>query len=367
MDTLKQFSAKAATLKDSLKNEESTKTALIMPFFAQVLGFDVFNPYEFCPEYVADVGAKKGEKVDYALLFDGKPVIIVEAKWCGVDDLHLDKHGGQLFRYFATNVDTRFGILTNGVVYKFFTDLKDENVMDMKPFLEIDLLNIREPQAPELKRFRKSYFNADEVFDRAEELRYSGEIRTYFLDMLENPSDDFIRFMGRACYEGKITLNVLDKLRPIVHTTLNALVEEQVKDRLERALTNAKEKQSSSEEQPAKEAAAESETPGKIITTEEEIQAYGIVKGILCDLLDPERIFYKDTENYFAILYDNKVTKWLCRLYLDGKKKLLVIPPAAVPPFDKEARYTLDSVNSLYVCRESLRASAQRFVDQEKE
>lgn len=191
MDILKQFSNKATNLRDSLHNEESTKTALIMPFFAQVLGYDVFNPHEFCPEYIADVGAKKGEKVDYALLFDGKPVIIIEAKWCGVEDLYLDKHGDQLFRYFATNVNTRFGILTNGIVYKFYTDLNDRNMLDLKPFLEIDLLNLREPLIPELKRFRKATFNADELFDRAEELRYSNEIRNYFVEMLETPSDDF--------------------------------------------------------------------------------------------------------------------------------------------------------------------------------
>lgn len=117
-------------VRGNLATEEATKTALIMPFFS-LLGYDVFNPMEFIPEFVADVGTKKGEKVDYAIMNEGKPVILIEAK--GVDD-DLTKHDAQLFRYF-TVTDAKFAILTNGIVYKFFTDLEEPNKMDEKPFL----------------------------------------------------------------------------------------------------------------------------------------------------------------------------------------------------------------------------------------
>ena len=82
VDQVKILSKRVDTLKNQIQTEEATKTSFIMPFF-QLLGYDVFNPLEFVPEYTADVGIKKGEKVDYAILNDGEPVILVEAKWCG--------------------------------------------------------------------------------------------------------------------------------------------------------------------------------------------------------------------------------------------------------------------------------------------
>lgn len=113
-DQLKVLAKRVASLKEQIQTEEAAKTSFIMPFF-QLLGYDVFNPLEFVPEYTADVGIKKGEKVDYAILSDGLPIILIEAKWCGED---LGKHGGQLFRYFGTT-KAKFGILTNGIEYRF--------------------------------------------------------------------------------------------------------------------------------------------------------------------------------------------------------------------------------------------------------
>ena len=108
VDQLKQFAKRVESMKDSLQTEEATKTALIMPFFS-MLGYDVFNPQEFVPEFTADVGIKKGEKVDYAILKDGEPVILVECK--SITE-NLDRHDSQLFRYFGTTT-AKFAILTN--------------------------------------------------------------------------------------------------------------------------------------------------------------------------------------------------------------------------------------------------------------
>ncbi|WP_330570046.1 type I restriction endonuclease [Clostridioides difficile] len=135
-DKINQFSKRIETLKNNLTTEEATKTALIMPLF-QILEYDIFNPLEFMPEFIADVGVKKGEKVDYAILKDGKPLILIEAK-CASDK--LKKHDAQLFRYF-TATEAKFAILTNGIIYKFFTDLEEKNKMDEKPFLILNLLS----------------------------------------------------------------------------------------------------------------------------------------------------------------------------------------------------------------------------------
>ncbi len=151
LDALKQFSARVGMLKDGIETEEATKMSLIVPFF-QLLGYDVFNPTEFCPEYTADVGIKKGEKVDYAIILDKSPAILIECKWSGQC---LDKHSSQLFRYFGTT-KAKFGILTNGITYQFFTDLDEPNKMDLTPFLEFNILEFTENVANEEKNFTKT-------------------------------------------------------------------------------------------------------------------------------------------------------------------------------------------------------------------
>ena len=138
-EKLNQFIERVNKITNSISTEEATKTSLIMPFFS-LLGYDVFNPNEFTPEYTADVGIKKGEKVDYAIILNNQPTILIEAK--SVNE-NLQKHGSQLFRYFGTT-SAKIGILTNGITYKFFTDLDETNKMDSAPFLEINILDLKE-------------------------------------------------------------------------------------------------------------------------------------------------------------------------------------------------------------------------------
>ena len=115
-DELRKYTERLENIKDTLQTEEATKMSLIVPFF-QLLGYDVFNPLEFCPEYTADIGIKKGEKVDYAILMGKDPVILIEAKSV---NKKLDRHSSQLFRYFVST-PAKFAILTNGIEYKFLS------------------------------------------------------------------------------------------------------------------------------------------------------------------------------------------------------------------------------------------------------
>ena len=123
-EELKTFSQRVSQLQEHVATEEATKMSLVAPFF-QLLGYDIFNPAEFCPEYTADVGIKKGEKVDYAILINGNPIILIEVKSI---NKNLDKHSSQLFRYFATT-NARFAILTNGITYRFYSDLDRKSVV----------------------------------------------------------------------------------------------------------------------------------------------------------------------------------------------------------------------------------------------
>lgn len=341
IDQLKQFSKRVESLKDSLQTEEATKTALIMPFFS-MLGYDVFNPQEFVPEFTADVGIKKGEKVDYAILKDGEPVILVECK--SITE-NLDRHDSQLFRYFGTT-SAKFAILTNGQYYRFYTDLDNPNKMDEDPFLTINILDVRDNQVPELKKFCKAVFDVDSIFSTANELKYVHEFKDVFTQQLADPSDDFIRFFLQGCYSGPKTQNVLEKFRPILRKALNDYISETMNDKIKTALGGSGGSVSISDTSapaaPAEDAAPveDAKREPNIVTTEEELEAYFIVKNLLADLVDVHEITYKDTESYINILYKSNTRKWICRLRLTDSVKYLIIPDEN----KKETKYALQDV-----------------------
>ena len=357
IDEIRQFSKRVDSLKDSLNTEEATKTSLIMPFFS-LLGYDVFNPDEFVPEFTADVGIKKGEKVDYAILSNGEPVILIEAKWVKEE---LQKHDSQLFRYFGTS-KAKFAILTNGITYRFYTDLEETNKMDEKPFLEINMLDIKEAQVAELKKFKKSAFSIDEIFNTASQLKYSNEIKNVFSQDLQNPSDQLIKYFLSSVYSGQRTQNAIEKFRPIVKQSLNQFINEMMNDKIKTAL-GAEETQQLAPE--TADAAAENapqtptvkDTP-KIVTTEEELEAYFIIKNLLKDVVPMEEVTYKDNERYMAILHKNKTTRWICRLYFNSAKKFITIPDEN----KKDVRIDIDSVYDIEKYKDELINALNRYL-----
>lgn len=321
IDQIKQFSKRVESIRDTIQTEEATKTSILLPFF-QLMGFDIFNPNEFIPEFTADVGIKKGEKVDYAILQDGQPVILVEAKSINEP---LEKHDSQLFRYFGVT-QAKFAILTNGIIYKFYTDLEEPNKMDENPFLEINILEIKDTQVAELKKFSKSNFDIEEVLNVASELKYTNEIKRKFNEQLSNPSEDFIRYFINNLYNGRVTQSIIDKFRPIVKKSLNQYISETLNDKIKNALatddasTNPQENPDNGSEE------TQENKESKIVTTQEELEAYFIVKNILKSIVSPDDITIKDTESYMNILYQGHSRKWICRLVLTNTQKILLIP-----------------------------------------
>lgn len=340
-ERIKSFADRTKALKDNILTEEATKTSLIMPFF-QILGYDVFNPQEFTPEYTADVGIKKGEKVDYAILDgDGEPVLLIEAK--SVNDV-LTKHDSQLFRYFGTT-KAKFAILTNGLIYRFYTDLEQQNKMDENPFFEVNMLDLKDVQLVELKKFHKENFNVERIMDTASELKYLGLIRGILKEEFSNPSDDFVRFvLNSGVYEGVKTQNVVDRYSPLVKKSLNSYINELVNDRIQSALKKDDNQPKPSEEVEVEDIPEEIYNGEQIITTEEELESFYIIKSILRNSVDVQRISHKDTLSYFGILIDSKVTKWVCRVYLKENTKYIIIPDAD----KKNMRYEISSVDEIY-------------------
>lgn len=344
-----QLADRIQTVKSKILTEEATKMSMIIPFF-QLLGYDVFNPTEFCPEYTADVGIKKGEKVDYAVIINGEPVILIECKSC-TDT--LDKHSSQLFRYFGTS-RAKFGILTNGIIYKFYTDLDESNKMDLTPFLEIDLENIKDSLIPSLKKFCKEEFDKDSIFSTASELKYTNLIKNLVKKELDTPSDDLVKVILSSIYDGQKTQKVIDKFKPIVKKSLNSFINELLNQKISSALNteNEKEAETSTPEETTV------EETSKIITTEEEIQAFFIVRGLLAGAVSVEDVVYRDTESYFGILYKDNNRKPICRLNLDSKKKQILIP-SENKTFE---RIYIDSLNDIYNYKDRLIAVVKRYL-----
>lgn len=350
IDQVKQFSKRVEKLKSSIQTEEATKTSLIMPFF-QLLGYDVFNPEEFVPEFTADVGIKKGEKVDYAIYMQGVPVILVEAKWCGDS---LNKHSSQLFRYFGTT-KSKFGILTNGIVYCFYTDLEELNKMDLKPFFEFDLLDIRENKVAELKKFHKDSFDAEIISSTASELKYINEAKILFTNLQKSPDDAFIKYVLSNIYEGLKTQSVIDRFNDIIKKAFNEFINEFMNDKITSALKTNEE--SKTDEQLALIPEVMPKI-SKIETTEQEMETFYIVKTLLRQFVPYDKITYKDTESYFSILFDNNMRKWICRIKIGSNKITLILPEEN----KIEVKYTLATIDEIYNYSDRLQEIVSRYI-----
>ena len=354
IDEIKALALRIPNIRGNIKTEEATKNALIMPLI-NTLGYNVFDPTEVTPEFTTDVGTKKGEKIDYAIFKDGKPIMLIECKNIDVD---LDnEHASQLLRYFHVS-EAKVGILTNGVVYRFYSDLESSNKMDEKPFLEIDLANIKEPLLDELKRFKKESFNIDELTTVASGLKYAKEIKQILLKEMMAPSNEFVKFFARQVYGGQLTQGVRDDFTPITKNAFNQFINERINERLKFAMADEKHVLE------VEDVPIDTAPDNGIVTNEEEWEGYYIVKAILREIIDPSRVTIRDTKSYCGILLDNSNRKPLCRLHFNGKQKYIGL-------FDdennikKEEKVPIDDLNGIYVHSDRLKRVAKWFNGEE--
>lgn len=330
-DQIKQLGDRVAKMLPQIQTEEATKTSLTLPFI-QILGYDIFNPAEVNPEFVADLGIKKGEKVDYAIMKNSEPILLIE---CKHHQEKLDPHNSQLFRYFHTT-KAKFGLLTNGLHYRFYTDLVEPNKMDEKPFFEFMLSEIKEAEVDELKKFHKSYFDIESIFTTASELKYSSEIKAVLSAEFKEPTEDFVRFFISKVYDGKATAKIVSQFTGIVKKSIGQLISDMINDRLKSALA----KEAEAEKQRHEETAKPEEDEKVLETTAQELEGYMIVKSILRKRVNVDRIVGRDTKAYYGILLDDNNRKPLCRLWLNGTKKYLGL-------FDAEKNETRHEITRL--------------------
>jgi predicted type IV restriction endonuclease len=319
VNELKKLSEQIENRKKYITNEEATKQSLIIPFL-NILGYDVFNPYEVEPEYCADFGMKKGEKVDYAIKKDGIPIIFIEAKSIYEK---LESHNAQLYRYFNSTTSVKFAILTNGDEYKFFTDLNQNNIMDKSPFFTFKMSSLSNMDTEILQRFTKANFDSNQLVEFAEELVYMININQTLKELFRNPSDEFLRFLIRDFTNTRITNNVLDRFRPIVKKAINQTMLSIISEGLSKgedsdedvAALNAIPSKNDVEDQ---EDGAGKES--NVVTTEEELKSFEIIKDILAkENRDVSEVKYKDTGRYFGIM-NRVVTRWFVRINYNSRK-----------------------------------------------
>lgn len=226
LEKIEKFRGRVAGMSDNFADmtEEATKNALIMPFFT-ILGYDVFDPQEFVPEFVCDVGTKKGEKIDYAIMSDGEPIMLIEAKKAG---MKLQKQQqGQLYRYFSVN-RCRIAILTNGLQYNIYSDINSPNVMDDEPFFTFNILN-DDPSVfiQSLKQFCKDGLDIPSILSEAVYLKYFSVVEKTFRHDLESPSDELVKyFLSRPeINSGKrITAHTINKYRSVTAEALRKVM-----------------------------------------------------------------------------------------------------------------------------------------------
>jgi hypothetical protein len=358
IDRLNALNERFVQLKDNVKTEEATKNAFVMPFIT-ALGYDVFNPMEVVPEFIADIGTKKGEKVDYCIQKDGKPIIIMECKdW----RQKLDIHTSQLHRYFNV-VHARFAILTNGEQYQFFADLLEPNKMDEHPFLEFSITNITEQLISELKKFRKDSFDLDAILSTASDLKFSKKIKEILSSEFKDPSEEFIKYFASRVYPGRITSKVMEQFNPLVKKSIKQLINEIINDRLKSAMSVsehdiASEKGTSSE---ASEEIVETDTTivNDVETTDEELSGFRIIQAILAPHIDITKVTHRDKKSYFGILYDDNNRKPICRLHFNRSQKQISL-------FDDnrvENKFPIERLEDIYQYAEQIISIAKAYHD----
>ncbi|HYC03728.1 MAG TPA: type I restriction endonuclease [Azospirillaceae bacterium] len=340
-----------------MQTEEACKNAFVMPFL-NALGFDVFNPEIVVPEFTADVGLKKGEKVDYAIKIGGKISVLVECKGCGTN--LATTHMSQLYRYFSVT-EARFAILTNGIEYWFFSDLDAPNKMDQRPFFQFDLLNHRSDDLVELQKFRCEHFDESVILSTASNLKYSSAIKSEFLKEIAQPSEEFMKILVSRVFEGSFTQKVKEKFAPLVGAAIRDAVRDMVNERLTSALevsSGARPPVVPVSEIAVPQAAAATADP-EVVTTEEEVEAFHIIKALVRSTIKAERIVMRDAKSYCAILVDDNNRRPLARLHFNSKS----IKYLGLFNGKDEERIKIERLEDIYGYADRLQQTASAYLE----
>lgn len=357
-ERLSDLASRLPALEGNMETEEATKHALVLPFIG-ALGYDVFDPVQVVPEYVADVAGLKGEKVDYALMRDGIPAALIECKQA---DAELSsRHLAQLSRYF-TSTDAKIGVLTNGIVYQFFTDLVEPNRMDETPFMVLDLRDLDEERVKELHRLTHDALDLDGMVDAARELSYLSGMRSALERQLSTPDDTLVRWLAKEVYNGHLTERIRAEFAERTRKAFRSLINERVNEIIRRAadFEQSEDVAVEPEADDIEDDDPETADGEGIVTTAEEIEGWDIIKAILEGTVDPDRVYMRDAKSYCAILLDNNNRRAICRFRF-GKRKKAIWIVGIVGAEKNSTKHEIRSLDDIYLYAEQIRAIARHW------
>jgi hypothetical protein len=314
LDSVRALSNQLSERRAYVRTEEAVKQALILPFFS-ILGYDVHNPAEFIPEFRA--GWSKGsEKVDYGIQLSGKLAMLVEAK--GLDET-LTNYDAQLAKYFNSTPEVKFAIITNGIYYKFFTDLQEKNILDKSPFFEFDFENFNDHNILVLENFRKDVFSAEKLVSYAEDLVYLSKLKDIFKRELRDPSEAFIRFAldSARIVDGRITQAKLSRFEPLIKQSISSAILEIVGQSFQPQI-NTQVAQSDQIALTTPFGFAQQET-SEDVANEDELNAFNLTEKILYNVLpNSSELKYVKTKTYLSISYSKT---WFVRYTIHSRLK----------------------------------------------
>ena len=343
-EQFRSLSAEAISQRQYLATEEAVKTAIILRML-HMMEYNPYDPLEVVPEFVADVGIKKGEKVDYAIRLNGNLSILIE---CKSPTAPLDlRHASQLFRYFSVT-GARFAILTNGFEWQFYSDLEKPNIMDARPFLSFTLEDADQTAVQELSKFRKSVFDVDAIVRTASRLKYISALRGEIRREIDDPSSDLVSLLTRRVYEGRVTSQVMEEFKKLIQRSFSEVVRDRVNATLSTAMRQTELTDADADE---------AEEADDIETTQEEWDGYRIATAIAARVIDPERIAIRDQKTYCGILIDDNNRRPLVRLWFNSATtKYLGLFDTGV-----EEKVPVRSPTDLYKYAARIEATARKY------
>lgn len=351
-DSIPRLKTMAERVADRVETEEATKMSLVIPFLRE-LGFDPFDPDVVVPEFTADVGTKKGEKVDYALRQNGRIIMLIECKSANTN--LSEAHYGQLFRYFSVT-EARVGVLTNGIEYWFFSDVDERNKLDNRPFYRFSVFDHNDADIKQLEQFTSRSFDPEHFDETASLLKYTTLLKKQIRDEIHNPSDELVKFFASKVYNGRLTANAKEMFAPLVETALNETIREIVNSRLNYALSQVNEKDSQGADDAFSEIEEKSpDATEGIVTTDQEREAFFIVKSIARRYVDASRLSLRDQKSYCNVLLDDTNRKPVVRFLFNNNPQRV--------QFGKknENRVEIASVDDIFQHEEAIRAILEEY------
>ncbi len=281
------------------KTEEATKQSLILRFFS-MLGYDVFNMQEVIPEFSTGFSDKIKKRVDYVIAKNGEPSIAVECKSADISLKDVDK--GQLREYFTTCRSVKLAILTNGIMYEFYADCKENNIMDETPFIILDMEDISKNGISDetinaISHFVKSELKPTHIKEEAKKKLIDSAIMRFLEKNSKEPSDQFVKLVLVSTGIFKVvTSNIIRNYKKVLVRTINAFIESNIRERI--LLTAEKQ-----ETDPI-------DTLEGIVTTEGELNVYNYTIKRLAFLVDSDELYdglldvnYQDYKTTFVVYY----------------------------------------------------------------